>query len=89
MQIEVWHNKKIGDMSASFPDDFELVAVVMGDDIDRAFAMTNHLEGFWWLNSGVLRIGDKHHRSTSIGDVLVQLSTGRKYRCDFLGWTEI
>jgi len=76
------------DILPSFPDDYQLVAIVAGEDVETAFRLTNHMDEAWWGNSGVTLIGKPEHRSTSVGDV-VCMSDGRVLRCENAGWAEI
>ena len=72
----------------SYPADYEMVAVVDGEDVDMAFQLTNHIDHAWWENSGVTLIGEPQHRSTSVGDVVV-MGDGRVLRCASCGWDEV
>jgi hypothetical protein len=57
------------------PATYERVAYVIGEDLDAAFHATNHIESDWQRNANVVPIGDARTRarSTSVGDVIVQL----------------
>jgi hypothetical protein len=68
-----------------FPGDYTMVAVVEGDDENKAYELTNHLECPWWENTGVTLIGEPKHRSTSVGDVVV-MPDGRVLRVENAGW---
>ena len=72
----------------AFPDDYTMVAVVEGEDVETAYRLTNHIDAPWWENEGVTLIGNPEHRSTSTGDVVV-MPNGQVLRCDNAGWTEI
>ena len=52
-------------------EDCTLVAAVDTDDFQEAFARTQHLEDDWWENAGVLLVGKPTHRSTMVGDILM------------------
>lgn len=73
----------------AWPDGYELVAVVRGcAAIDDAFRLTNHIDCAWWKNDGVELVGPPAHRSTSVGDVVVD-AAGKVWRCEMVGWVEI
>ena len=71
----------------NWPDDYEFVAKVDGDLLEDAFVLTNHIEKSWTENDGVEEIGPGPHRSTSVGDVVVN-SQGA-FLCRGNGWQEI
>jgi len=64
---------------------------------DRAYELTNSIDGPWWANDGVYARmsspafvevrGKKGTRSTSVGDVMEYC--GRRYVCDRIGWRRI
>jgi hypothetical protein len=72
----------------TFPDDYKMVAIVVGMDVETAYRLTNHIDSPWWENEGVTLIGNPEHRSTSVGDVVI-MSDGRVLRCEPQGWSEI
>lgn len=51
---------------------FELVAEVEGDDLERAFSATNHIDSDWSENPGVEVKTTAPRRSTSVGDLVVR-----------------
>ena len=71
-----------------FPNDYKMVAIVVGTDVETAYRLTNHIDSPWWENEGVTLIGNPEHRSTSVGDVVI-MSDGRVLRCEPQGWSEI
>lgn len=69
----VWHKKSEGGFAG-----FEMVATVTLKDNDRpdvevdlekVFELTNHIDGDWTLNKGVVT-GKTSVRSTSVGDLV-------------------
>lgn len=89
--MRVYHAKEPtfghGPMPA-WPDGYALVATVRCHDIDDAFRLTNHIDTAWWKNEGVVLVGPPAHRSTSVGDVVVD-DAGKVWRCESVGWIEI
>jgi hypothetical protein len=57
-------------------DEFKHVANVDTADLDVAYERTNHIDQPWWENKGVLALGERCHRSTSVGDVMENAETG-------------
>lgn len=51
--------------------EYSLVAIVSSDDINDGFKLTNHIEDDWRNNAGVIALPGEH-RSTSVGDIIVQ-----------------
>ena len=57
--------------------------------LETAFMKTNSITDAWWTNEGVTKMFDGTAcRSTSVGD-MVLLSSGKKYKCEMAGWSEI
>ena len=57
--------------------------------LETAFMKTNSINSAWWTNEGVTKMfGGATCRSTSVGD-MVLLSSGKKYKCEMAGWSEI
>ena len=57
--------------------------------LETAFMKTNSITDAWWTNEGVTMMFDGTAcRSTSVGD-MVLLSSGKKYKCEMAGWSEI
>lgn len=87
---QVYHDKEFNPIEVrerTFPDDFQLVAECETNDLERIFALTNHIDEEWWLNEGVKKQIPKP-RSTSCGDVVV-LDGGKVCMCSELGWKDI
>ncbi len=73
-----------------FPKAYKLAAEVTipDDNLDHVFELTNHITHDWTTNMGVIaEPGDQ--RSTSVGDVAVNETTGKRYLCEMAGWKEI
>ena len=73
--------------SAVWPDDYILVAIVDSEHVEKVFELTNHIDSPWWDNDGVEVVGDNHHRSTSVGDIVVTVEG--TFRCENVGWKEL
>ena len=57
--------------------------------LETAFMKTNSINSGSWTNEGVTKMfGGATCRSTSVGD-MVLLSSGKKYKCEMAGWSEI
>ena len=57
--------------------------------LETAFMKTNNITDAWWTNEGVTKMfGEATCRSTSVGD-RVLLSSGKKYKCEMAGWSEV
>ena len=57
--------------------------------LEVAFMKTNSINDAWWTNEGITKMfGDGACRSTSVGD-MVLLSSGKKYKCEMAGWSEV
>ena len=57
--------------------------------LETAFMKTNSINSAWWTNEGITKMFDGATcRSTSVGD-MVLLSSGKKYKCEMTGWSEI
>ncbi len=83
---KVYHTKEFGNRDAAFPADFDLVATVASEDLERVYFLTNHIDSPWTDNSSVEAVGDSH-RSTSVGDVVV--NEEGTFLCDICGWKEL
>ena len=56
---------------------------------EPAFMKTNSITDAWWNNEGITKMfGGETCRSTSVGD-MVLLSSGKKYKCEMAGWSEV
>ena len=57
--------------------------------LETAFMKTNSINSAWWTNEGIYKMFDGATcRSTSVGD-MVLLSSGKKYKCEMTGWSEV
>ena len=57
--------------------------------LETAFMKTNSITSAWWTNEGITKMfGGATCRSTSVGD-MVLLSSGKKYKCEIAGWSEV
>ncbi len=76
--IAVYHGPfGVDPAKLNFMEDYNLVAIVLSDDKEKAFEFTNHIEGDWQCNQDVLAMTGPH-RSTSVGDIMVD--------SDYLVW---
>lgn len=69
----------------TWPHHYQAVARVETDDLDTAFRLTNSIDRPWWKNEGVEILGAPEHRSTSVGDVIVD-AQGNLFHCAVVGW---
>ena len=57
--------------------------------LETAFMKTNSITDAWWTNEGITKMfGGETCRSTSVGDMIL-LSSGKKYKCEMAGWSEV
>jgi hypothetical protein len=54
-----------------WPSGFTLVASVEAPAMEAVFELTNHINHDWTTNAGVTLFAPGPHRSTSVGDVVV------------------
>lgn len=64
------------------------VALVQSPTIDQIFPLTNHIDWDWTENEGVLQHADRC-RSTSIGDIVLDVETGSLHACVNVGWKQL
>lgn len=64
------------------------VAVVSAQDLTGVFRDTNHIESDWAQNESVLKV-DTPVRSTSVGDIVLDATSGNAWTCAPIGWDEI
>ena len=87
---EVYHAKEpnfgVGP-ELSFPAEYELVAVVEAENVEEAYYLTNSIDWGWWENEKVRMV--KKSRSTSVGDVIINIATGKAERVEGCGWSTI
>ena len=77
-----------------FKDDYQLVAVVECRDLEHAFEATNTIHQEWRKNTEVKEFYNDRCRSTSVGDILEEVTEdwrdqGRVFRCENVGWVEL
>ena len=59
------------------------------EKLEAAFMKTNNITDAWWNNEGVTKMfAGAACRSTSVGD-MVLLPSGKKYKCEMAGWSEV
>ena len=57
--------------------------------LETAFMKTNSITDAWWNNEGITKMfGGKTCRSTSVGDMIL-LASGKKFKCEAAGWSEV
>lgn len=83
----VFQVAEFGKSEAVWPDDYNLVAIVDSEMLEKVFELTNHIDSPWWDNDSVEVVGDNHHRSTSVGDIVVTVEG--TFRCENMGWKEL
>lgn len=72
-----------------WPDEYEKVAEVEGDQLGLAFQLTNSIDMLWFKSKDPrLTVVGGSGRSTSVGDVVVT-SDGVAHRCQTVGWSTI
>jgi len=92
MKLKVYHavqpNFNVNAPHIYFNDlNFCQVAEVEVKAFEEVFRVTNHIEDSWTKNPEVTVLMGVDHRSTSVGDVVVD-EDGKHYRCEFVGWNE-
>jgi len=71
-------------------EDYKKVALVESDNLGDVFRITNHIDSNWQTNDEVIETyGDVTHRSTSVGDIVIDLENSKRYLCASMGWDEI
>jgi hypothetical protein len=85
----VYHAKEpnFGFKRLQFPNDYEMVAEVQADTLEKVFQLTNHIDYDWRLVRDVIPT-DAAKRSTSVGDVVREIG-GDTYECMSCGWEKI
>jgi len=71
------------------PDLYIHVADVDCKAVGETFQLTNHIDNDWWENDKVELIGLPKHRSTSVGDVVEDMETGKLWLCCGVGWQQV
>ena len=68
---------------------YHKVATVTANSLDQVFELTNHIDKPWFKNAGVV-VSDSglhgYHRSTSVGDVIVNDNTGSAHGVAHFGF---
>jgi len=89
----LYHNhidSTYGDSEGPDFEEYKAVALVDAESIDNVFRATNHIEEDWTYNDEIVALPQGHgQRSTSVGDIVTDLSTNISYRCASVGWDEI
>lgn len=67
---------------------YEFVAIVDTDKLDTAYRLTNSIDDYWGHNEGVTEMGSRH-RSTSVGDLVVDTKTGKTFVVASFGFEEV
>jgi len=70
--------------------DFKKVAILGGNGmgLEDVFRLTNHIEDNWENNPEILEVIGNGHRSTSVGDIVVN-EHNEAYRCEMIGWVKL
>ena len=69
-------------------EDYELVAIVDTPSLEGVFESTNHIHDNWELNDNVTTFKNGN-RSTSVGDMVLNLDTLGRFFCNSFGWDEM
>lgn len=83
----VCHAKDFGS-TCPWPLDYEPKAVVVAKSLDEVFLATNHTEVNWSTRRNVTLLAKGPFRSTSVGDVVIQLQA-QPFLCNEFGWTPL
>jgi hypothetical protein len=76
-----------GDKVMPQTDKLDLVATVNAESLEDVFRCTNHIDWEWWENPNVLSF--LKSRSTSCGDVIEEMDTGKRYVVAAVGFKEM
>jgi hypothetical protein len=90
---DVFHAKRdratfMGHNHPNFPEDYDQVATVMSETLGDVFRITNHIDHAWYDNVEVV-VANREARSTSVGDVVLEVEGGAYYRVEMVGWKKI
>ena len=92
-RFRVWHKKNSDFWTCATElnaKDFEMVAFVEADNHDEVFRLTNSIDDHWWNNEGVdMSTNLTGCRSTSVGDIVQNMTNGQIMAVDKVGWKEI
>lgn len=70
-------------------DDFIAVADVDAESLEQVFELTNCITQGWWLNEGVTALIESNRRSTSVGDVIVNLDDQSAHAVCMFGFEKL
>lgn len=91
-KFKVYQAKTLADMFGPYPSlslaNYNEVATLECRDLDDAYRLTNHMDKDWTLNREILSC-NATCRSTSVGDVIVQMDEGKAFRCMPYNWEEV
>ena len=76
------------DIATPTLDQYRFVGVVDANDPEDVFRITNHIDSDWTTNPEV-DIAMGRCRSTSVGDIIVNLNTVESFLCASIGWEKI
>lgn len=69
---------------------FLFVAMVVAENLDKVYELTNHIDHSWMENADVqVTPGTSGHRSTSVGDEIENLSTGERFVVASAGFEKV
>jgi hypothetical protein len=95
MRFEVYHNlvptfvdpkfQEMQSLAKLFPFGFKRVAVVEAEHVGDVYRITNHIDINWTENPEVIQFDSAAVRSTSPGDVFVNVETGERYLVKGIG----
>jgi len=90
-----WHSYKhlngtYGNSDGPDFEEYKAVALVDVPSIDDVFRATNHITEDWTTNPEIVALPNgRGQRSTSVGDMVTDLTTNISYRCASVGWEEV
>lgn len=67
---------------------YQPIAQARCAEIHEIYPITNHIEHDWTTNPEVIQVSGRQ-RSTSVGDIAVDLEAGKAWVCQSIGWGEI
>jgi len=99
--FQVWHadppaydicfdknkEERVAKIRTEFPKGYHLVAHVEGEGLEDVFRSTNTIEELWTRNAEILKLYGTRHRSTSVGDVVID--GNQRWLCDGNGWVDL
>lgn len=96
MRFELWHrdvptfrDNNPRELQLDFPKGFTMVAIIDAPAVGAVFQLSNHIDRPWTENAEVVELpkGDRL-RSTSVGDVIVNIETINAWTIDDIGLTQ-